>query len=143
MKHRLLVSPRFEGPSLQELQQLKSFDCIRVVEYAEEIKELFEKWADPDSKDFIFVEHCEMTPKLIATLERVMADKSCNSILWIATEYFHDLEMVYDNVAALSISRLPNKKEKKILFDKFKIEEAEMKKLKIPSYVATFCRHIE
>ena len=43
MKHQLFVLPRFEGPSLQELQQLKKFDGIRVVEYAEEIKELFEK----------------------------------------------------------------------------------------------------
>ena len=114
MEHRLFVLPRFEGPSLQELQQLKNFDRVRVVEYAEEIKELFEKWADhPNSKDVIFVEHCEMTPKLIATLERVMAHKSRNTIPWIATEYFHDLERVCDNVATVSIGRLPNEKEKK------------------------------
>ena len=69
--------------------------------------------------------------------------KSRNITLWIANEYFHDLERVCTNVGALSISRLPNEKEKKILFDKFEIEEAEMEKLKIPYYVATFCRHIE
>ena len=84
-----------------------------------------------------------MTPELIATPELVMAEKSRRITLWIATEYLHDLERVCDNVAAGSISRLPNEKEKKILFDKFEIEKTEMEKLKIPSYVATFCRHIE
>lgn len=56
----------------------------------------------------------------------------------VSHRYFHDLERVCDNVAALSISLLPNEKEKQILFDKFEIEEAEMEKLKIPSYIATF-----
>ena len=103
MKHQLFVLPRFEGPSLQKPKELKKFDRIRVVEYgSEEIKELFKKWTDPDSKDLIYVEHCEMTPELIATLERVMAEKSYNITLWIATEYFHDLEKVCDNVATVS-----------------------------------------
>ena len=89
MKHQLFVLPRFEGPSLQKLKELKKFDRIRVVEYgSEEIKELFKKWIDPDSKDLIYTEHCEMTPELIATMEHVMAEKSCNITLWIATEYF-------------------------------------------------------
>ena len=110
MKHQLFVLPCFEGLSLQKLKELQKFDHIRVVEYgSEEIK----KWTDPDSKDLIYVEHGEMTPELIATLEHVMAEKSCNITLWITTEYFHDLERVCDNVAAVSISHLPNKKEKR------------------------------
>ena len=116
---------------------MKKFDRIRVVEYAEEIKELFEKWADPDSKDFFFVENCEMTPVSKAVLEESNI-KSSNITLWIATEYFHELERVCDNVAHCQSVASPMKKKKTILFDKFEIEEAEMKKLKIPSYVATF-----
>ena len=150
MKHQLFALPRFEGPSSQKLKELKKFDHIQVVEYgSEEIKELFKKWTDPDSKDLIYVEHCEMTPELIATLEHVMAEKSCNITLWIVTKYFHDLERVCDNVATVSISHLPNKKEKNIIFDKFGEEmtkeeiQTEMEKLKMPSFVATFCRHIE
>ena len=114
MKHNLFVVPCFEGPSLQELKELKKFDRIRVVKYgSKEIKELFKKWTDPDSKDLIYVEPREMTPELIATLERVMAEKSCSITLWIVTEYFHDLVRVCDNAATESIGRLPNEKETK------------------------------
>ena len=139
MNHQLFVLPRFEGPTLQELKDKDA---------SKEIKEFFKKWTDLDSKDLIFVEHCEMTPKLIATLEEcAMAEKSRSITLWIATEYFHDLERLCDNVATVSIGRLPNKQEKKVIFDKFgewmkKAEmQAEMEKLKIPSYVATFCKY--
>ena len=112
MKHKLFVLPCFEGPSFQELKELKKFGRIRVVEYgSEEIKELFKKWTNPDSKDLIYVEHCKMTPELIATLERVMAEKSCKYHpvdSYRVHLYFNDLERVCDNVATVSISRLPN-----------------------------------